>query len=223
MREFDIALERLAIIPDLYREAGDLHFAGRAMITRALYTFYSGDVEKAIRLHQEGVSLIHRDRDPQLVVTATHNHLLFLVECGQFPEANKILFKNRPAIYRTGQINVLKLRWIEGRINYGLEKLTSAEETFREVKEGFTGTDLGFSRALIGLELAIVLLRQGKVEEAEQEVLDSAVIFRELEIHREILGCVVLLEEAFRMERASVRLLESTVRHIRKRYMELGL
>lgn len=178
-------------------------------------------MEEAIRLNAEGFSLIQKERDPQLLVTATHNLLLFLVEDGRFPEATKILFKNRPAVHRTGRINVLRLRWIEGRISYGQGKLASAEEAFREVKAGFTGQDLEFSRALIGLDLAMTLMRLGRIEEAEREVLDSAEVFHALEIHREILGCVILLEEAFRVKEASIELLEGTVRYIRRRSMEL--
>lgn len=221
LREFELALRRLAVVSSLYREAGDLHLAGRATITRALYTFYRGDVEEAIRLNAEGFSLIQKERDPQLLVTATHNLLLFLVEHGRFPEATRILFQNRPAVHRTGRINVLRLRWIEGRIAYGRGKLASAEEAFREVKAGFTGQDLEFSRALIGLDLAMTLMRLGRIEEAEREVLESAEVFHALEIHREILGCVILLEEAFRVKEASIELLEGTVRYIRRRSMEL--
>ncbi|RPH57072.1 hypothetical protein EHM82_02090, partial [bacterium] len=217
LREFDLALRRLEIIPVLYRETGDPHLAGRAMLKGALYTFYGGDVEEAIRLNGEGCALIQRERDPQLAVTATHNLLLFLVECRRFPEAMKILFKNRPAIHRTGRINVLRLRWLEGRISYGTGKLASAEEAFRQVKAEFTGEDLEFSRALTGLDLAIALMCQGRIAESEQEVLESAEVFRELEIHREILGCVILLEEAFRKKEASLELLEGTVRYIRRR------
>jgi tetratricopeptide (TPR) repeat protein len=222
-REFDLALERLAILPDLYREAGAPHLASRAVINRALYTFYSGDVEEALRINTEGFALIEKERDPQLLVTATHNQLLFLVEQGRHPEANRVLFDNRPAIHRTGQIATLRLRWIEGRINYGLERFASAEEAFREVKEGFTDEKLRFSRALTGLDLAMALMQQGRMEEAEREVLESAATFRALSIHREILGCVILLEEAFRKSTVTLRLLEGTVRRIRRKQVELGL
>jgi len=223
LREFPLALERLKTLAIRYREAGDTHLAGRTLITQALYMFYRGDAEAACQTVAEGLALIDRERDPSLALVAAFDQLLFLVDCGRFREAKKLLFKHRPSFSDQGRIVMLKLRGIEGRISYGLGELESAEIAIRETKEGFAEAGMGFACALEGLDLAMTLLRQGRPEEAFQEGLESAEMFIALSIHREILGTVLLLQETFQAEREDMALLEASVRYLRKKMIELGV
>jgi tetratricopeptide (TPR) repeat protein len=222
LREFPLALERLKTLAVLYREAGDTHLVGRTLITQALYMFYRGDAEEACQTITAGLALIDRDRDPSLALVATFDQLLFLMDCNRFTEARRALFENRSRVTDSG-VASLKLLWIEGRISYGMRELESAEMAIREAKEGFAKAGMGFACALAGLDLAMTLVRQGHSEEAIQEGLESAEMFLALSIHREILGTVILLEETFRAERTDLALLETSVRFLRKKMIELGM
>jgi tetratricopeptide (TPR) repeat protein len=222
LREFASAQDRLDLVPELYRQAGEPHLAGRTLITRAVYLAYSGNPEEALRLHQEGLGLIDKEREPDLVVTALHNQLSLLIDLDRFRKAQRLLFENRERFQSCGRISGLKLRWLEGEISYGLEKWPSAEIAFREVQEGFRQAGLGFAHALMCLYLAMALLRQGRLGEAEGEVLAASKVFFSLKIHREILGSVLLLKEAAEMRRLTVAILENEVRHIRRAEMEHG-
>ncbi|MEA2600264.1 MAG: hypothetical protein QOF89_1256 [Acidobacteriota bacterium] len=222
LREFASAQDRLDIVPELYRKAGEPHLAGRTLIKRAVYLAYSGNPEEGLRLHQEGLGLIDKEREPDLMVAALHNQLSLLIDLGRFQEAQRLLFENRVRFRSCGRISGLKLRGLEGEISYGLEKWPSAEIAFREVKEGFRQAGLGFAHALMGLYLATALLRQGKIDEAEEEVLTASKVFFSLQIHREILGSVLLLKETAEMRRLTVAILENEVRHIRRAEMEHG-
>lgn len=214
-REFASAQDRLDIVPELYRKAGEPHLAGRTLITRAVYLGYSGNPEEALRLTREGLLLIEPERDPGLLRDALHNQLGLLVDLARFPEARKLLFKNRGRLQSCGRISRLKLQGIEGQISYGSGNLVSAEGFFRRVKRGFARAPMKLHSALAGLQLAMALLRQGRIDEAEREVLEAAKVFFSLQIHREILGSVLLLKEAAEMRRLTVALLENEVRHIR--------
>jgi hypothetical protein len=109
-----------------------------------------------------------------------------------------------------------RLRWLKGQIEYGLKNFAAAEEVFLEVKEGFENLGLGFAAAVAGLDLALTWMRQGRLGEAEQVVLESAGMFAALQIHREVLGAVQLLKEAFRLKKASVELVAETVAFLRE-------
>jgi ABC-type uncharacterized transport system permease subunit len=102
-------------------------------------------------------------------------------------------------------------------------ELESAEIAIRETKEGFADIEMGFACALVGLDLAMILLRQGRGEEAIHEVLDSAALFRALGIHRELFGTAALLEEALQAGTFNLALLEASAQYFRKKLMELGL
>jgi tetratricopeptide (TPR) repeat protein len=221
-REFALALQRLTTLAEMYWADGDIHLSGRALITKALYTFYRGDTEEACKTIEEGLALIDRDRDPSLALVATFDYLLFLVDGHRFREAKRALFENRGQFVTQGNVASLKLRWIEGRISYGLRELGSAEIAFREAKQGLAEAGMGFACGIAGLDLAMTLLRQERQEEAIQEGLESAEMFRAVGVHREFLGTAVLLEEAFRAQTLDLGLLEASAQYLRKKMMELG-
>jgi tetratricopeptide (TPR) repeat protein len=223
LREFDLALERLSSLVELYRDAGEVHMSGRTLITKALYLYYKGESPEAFETLSAGLKLVDKDRDPSLMVSSMINQLLLLEDCGRLKEARRFLFKNRAQISGAGRLSVTKIHWIEGRISYGLGELSSAEMSFREVKRSTQEQGLSFACALVGLDLTMALMRQGRIEEAIQEGLASTETFVRLSIHREILGSVILLHENFQAQTASLSLIETTVRYLRKRQVELNL
>jgi hypothetical protein len=120
MREFPIARHRLSSLSSLYMDLGEAHLAGRALVTDALYRFYDGKAEEAVEINQRGTSLIDQSKDPALFMLALHNHLLFLVDLKLYPQAQRLLFEHRRNLIYSDRINALRLRGVEGRINYGL-------------------------------------------------------------------------------------------------------
>lgn len=221
LREFPLALRRLASLIRLYRDLGESHLAGRALITQALYFCYSGENEEAVRINEEGLAVIDSRRDPCLHMHAVHNHILFLVELGRYAQAKRVLFEARRGLIYRDRITALRFRGLEGRISYGLGELLSAEIAFREVKEDLGRAGMCFYGALVTLELSAVLLCQGRVEEAEREVSAAREIFLSLEIYRELLGSILYLEECFRRKEATPEVIELTVAFLRRKDLQI--
>jgi tetratricopeptide (TPR) repeat protein len=221
--EFGRALERLTTLSAMYRAAGEIHLAGRTLITKALYLYYKGDSYEAYRTLEEGLGLIDKDRDPSLIGTAVLNQILLLEDTGRFTEARIFLFNYRAQINQVGYITALRLRGIEGRIHYGMGMFESAERDFRAAREGFREEGMSFTCALIGLEIALTLLRQGLTPKAIQEGLASAQMFLSLNIGRELLGSFLFLEEAFKSEILNLADLEETARYLRRMQSQLGI
>lgn len=217
-REFSLGLRRLRSLSSIYRDLGEPHLAGRALITLALYTHYSGESEEAIQINQEGLRWIDLRREPSLFMQAIHNHLLFLVDLGRFDLARRVLFENRRnlIIYKD-RISALRLRGVEGRIFYGLGQLVSAEIAFKEEKEGLSEAGMSFHVAIVALELAMVLVGQDRVAEAEQEVIAAREIFRSKKVYLEYLSAVIFLEECLRRREATADLIEDTIEYILRR------
>lgn len=223
LREFGLALERLATLSDMYRAAGELHLAGRTLITKALYLYYKGESSEAYETLKEGLSLVDKDRDPSLIIATAFNQLLLMEDCGLFKEARIFLFRNRPQLSGAGHTLALKLRWIEGRISYGLGELESAEIAFREARQGLQEAELGFATALASLEVAMTLLCQGRTQEAVEEGLEATKMFFSLNIHRELLGSILFLEECFKSETLSLSAIEKTARYLGRKQLQLGI
>lgn len=225
LRHHALAAQSLDVVANLYRQLGEEHLAIRTLITKALYLHYSGRTEEALSLNAQALASLDKEQEPELVVLAVKNELLYLVDSDRFQEANRLLFDNRRRFRRLGRIVALRVRGIEGRISYGMEKWLSAEEIFREVAQGFEEEDLGFHRALTGLELSATLLRQERPVEAETEAAMSLEVFRSLGVAWEAAGATYLLIEAFRMQKTTAKLIElaeSTIRYIRRMQIEMG-
>jgi tetratricopeptide (TPR) repeat protein len=222
-REFGRALKRLTTLSSMYRAAGETHLTGRTLITKALYLYYEGNSQEACRALEEGLGLIDKDRDPSLIAASALNQLLLLEDSGRLKDARMFLFNNRARITQAGNLLALRLRGIEGRINYGMGLLDNAERDFRVVREGFREAGMSFACALMGLEIALTLLRQGRTQEAIQEGLVSAKMFLSLKIGRELLGSFLFLEEAFKSEVLNLADLEETARYLRRMQIVLGL
>lgn len=216
-RQFGLATHSLNLVYRFYRQHGDRHLAGRALISRGLYTGYAGEPERAIDLLGQGLALIDEERDPGLPAIAIHNQLCFMVDCGRFREARKLLFLNQARLQKTGdRINQLKVKWLTGRIEVGLDQLSRAETIFREVRKGFQDAGLGYQAALAGMDLATVLMAQHRVREAQEQVEAAGKVFVALRIQREALGAILMLRKAFEMRAATAQIVEEVTEFLRQ-------
>jgi hypothetical protein len=196
-RRFDLALEAIEVLHTFHLERGDLHLAGRALISRGIYTGYRGEQEEAIGLLEQGLSMIDDQREPGLALVAVHSQLCFLVEIGRFDEARDLLARRRGRCEQmAGRVSRVKMCWLQGRIHLGLGELESAEALLLEAKKGFEAVGLGYNAALVSLDLATVHLRQGCAAAAEWVAREAIAVFRALHVHREALAAVLLLEGA---------------------------
>ena len=216
-RRFGEALELLDAVYRLYESHGDRHNAGRALISKGLYTGYDNDPEEAVRLLSSGLTLIHPASDPKLVISAVHNLITFLADCGRFREAQRLLRRIRQAYDAEGdRLNLIKLRWLEGRIAAGLGRLRRAEQSLLQARQELEATGLHYHAALASLDLAAVWLSQGKTAETRALVEELVATFQARRIAREALAALVLLKEAFDLDHSEpLELLRAVSRYLK--------
>jgi len=212
-RKFDLAFAALDVVHATYRELGDSHLAGKALATKAMYLHYSGQPEAAVVINLQAMSLLDRARDAELLFFSLHNHVRFLVACGQLDEARRTLAQHLGDLQRLkGRIYQIRLRWIQAQISAGLEEWRQAEEGLRSVREELEREGMGFHTAVASLELALVWMRQGRYQETEHLVLEVCDVFIALQIQREAFGAIMILKEAFERRIATLGLLEEVIR-----------
>ncbi|HSK76553.1 MAG TPA: hypothetical protein VLQ45_08855 [Thermoanaerobaculia bacterium] len=212
------ALEALDTVEAIYLRRGDLHLAGRALISKGMYVGYNGSHEEAIKLTTEGINRLDQQRDPTLVFTAVHNLAGFLIDRGNYPEARLFLRTNRWRVKNAGgQVNSLKVLWLEAQVALGLGNLEEAEQGLLEVRKGFDEAELPYKAALSALELAVVYLRQKRYDEARSTVWKNLDRFVALKIPSEALVSVLVLRRAFEMGTAQGGALLRTVIEFLKR------
>lgn len=217
-RRFDLAFTALDIVHATYLELGDAHLAGRALLVKAIYTFYSNEPEEAMRINDTGMALIDEQREPGIFSMAITNHLLFRVACGQFVEARRELFRQLGKFKDLGRVSQLKIRWLQAQINAGLRKWQSAEQGFLQVIEGFEQEGMGFHAAFVSLELALVWMHQGRYAETQELIPQVYEAFVSLGI-KEAYGAMMVLKEAFEKQIGTVELLKDVVEFLRRWYI----
>lgn len=217
-RQFRLACRALSLVHEFHQHHGDLHLAGRALISKGLYTGYAGDPQEAIRLLRKGAALVDDLREPGLAFAAVHNQLWFLVDLGRYREARELFSGSRGCLERVhgGRINRIKVRWLEGRIDAGLDDAGPAEQALREVLQGLEEAGLGYQAALASLDLAGVLLSRGRTEEAEALVQEAGRAFAALRIEREGLGAILMLGKAFEIRMATAALVKNVASFLRR-------
>lgn len=216
-RRFPEAIELLDEAYGLYAAVGEPHLAGRALISKGVYTGYRGDAEAAIDLLRQGLALIEPEREPKLVLTALQGMAAFLVECGRFREARRLVW--RGGLWRlagSDGVSRAKLRWLEAKIDAGLGRLDRAVEALLAVREELCRAGLLYKQALASLDLATVRLRQGRAAEVPPLVEEMIAAFRALGIGREALAALGLLAEACARRSLTVSVLDGVAGYLRR-------
>jgi tetratricopeptide (TPR) repeat protein len=211
-RRLDDALGLLDQAHGHYLILGETHLAGRILISKGIALRRDDRPDEAVGVLREGLCAIDPQRDAKLVATGQQALLDALVDTGGYVEAGEVLMESglRQA-FSNDPLNLLKLRWVEGKIFAGLGKLGRAEEIFSETKEEFLAREQDYVAAMLNLELAGVLLRQGRADEVEELAEEALEIFRDLGIDREALRAVRYLREACRQRVATAELIEQVV------------
>jgi hypothetical protein len=210
-------MQLLDSVEEKYRAAGDLHAAGRALVSKGAAAGYALNPHEAVRLLGEALKLLDAHQEPDLVFMTVHNLLLFLVEDGRHAEAARLFAESRDLYaFYTGRLDRLNARWLEGRIAAAQGDDAIAEAAFREVQSGFADADLPYDAALASVELAAVWLRNGRTAEIPGLIDETVAIFRARNIRREAIGALLMLREACERQRATVALLRTVTSELQR-------
>lgn len=202
--EASLALDRAAV---LYRKLGQWNLLGRTFLQKALVCGESGDGEGEMALLRRALELIDPQDDPRLFLAARHNLINALNESGRSREAFALLFHTRPLYLKAAdRMYLLRLRWLEGLVSLGLQRIDQAEAAFREVRQAFIELDLTYDVALVSLDLAGTYTLQGRTADVRDVAEETLAIFQAHNVHREALAALLVFCRAARADQAGFEL-----------------
>ncbi|MFL6234913.1 MAG: zf-HC2 domain-containing protein [Thermoanaerobaculia bacterium] len=208
-RRLEDAIVLLDQVYRFYLEAGDSHLAGRALISKGSNTLYQGNPEEAVILLQEGLQKLDFKRDPSLGTLCRLNIIDALTRAGKNYQASlQLLQSGLREKLADAPLNLLKLRWVEGKIHAGLGRPLKAERAFFEVRLEYLRLGQVYDAALVGLELAAVWLPQGKVAEVRELAEEMYETFAELGIQPEAARALYFVREACLYQAVTVAMIE---------------
>lgn len=216
-QRFSEAIELLDKVERMHRAAGDLHSAGRALVSKGTAAGLGLNPREAVRLLMEALQLLDAHRDPDLVFMTVHNLLFYLVDSGRSSEAARLYAQSRELYsLHPGRLDRLRARWLEGRIAAAQGDDSTAEAAFQEVQTGFADADFPYDAALASLELAALWLRNGRTREIKGLIDEMVAIFQARNIRREAIGALLMLREACEREGATAALLQTVTAELQR-------
>lgn len=202
--EASLTLDRASV---LYRKLGQWNLLGRTFLQKALVCGESGDSEGEMTLLRRALDLIDPQDDPRVFLAARHNLINALNESGRSREAFALLFHTRPLYLKAGdRMYLLRLRWLEGLVALGLQRIEQAEAAFREVRQAFIELDLTYDVALVSLDLAGTYTLQGRTVDVRDVAEETLAIFQAHNVHREALAALLVFCSAARVDQAGLEL-----------------
>jgi tetratricopeptide (TPR) repeat protein len=216
-RQFEESEELLDDALVLYREAGDSHGVGKVHLQRTKLYREMGKLEDAIELLQESLEGIDAAHEARLSAAARYNLLCCLDEAGRHQEAWSLLPEVRDLFRDARPLDRVRLRWAEGDIAAGLDRWDEAEAAYREVQGEFERHRMHYNAALVALDLALLLARQGRTEELKRLSAELMSAFESRAIHREATAAFLLFQRACDEERATAEMISRLAALLRRR------
>lgn len=202
-RKLAEASQLLDQVISIYQRLGQWNLLGRALTQKSSVCGEAGDLETEMALLRRALDLLDPNEEPRVFLTARHNLIAALNQSGRSREAFAMLFSTRPLYFRMGdRLNLLRMRWLEGEVAQGLGRIEQAEVAYREVRQEFIELGLDYDAALASLDLAAILIQQGRLADVRELAEEMLAVFVSRDIHREALGAIVFFCQAAKLERA---------------------
>ncbi|HWM95306.1 MAG TPA: hypothetical protein VN493_31415 [Thermoanaerobaculia bacterium] len=215
-RRLPEAFRLLDRVEAIGRRLEDSALCAKARVVQGLLAGSEGEWDRAVGLLREGISLMGRmgaDAEPRLRVSAHHNLALVLTESGRHREGLEVLERTRPLYLQLGdRMSLIRLEWLEGKIELALGNLDRAEALFLRVREELARHELGHDAGLLLVDLARVYTQQGRAADLRRIAAEMLAIFRSRQVPGEVLSAVILFRRAAEMEGITLGLIQE-LRH----------
>ncbi len=194
---------------------GDRLAAVRILLKRERVLSYMGDTRGALSTLEEAAPIVESSGDERLLFALRFNMADDLVRLERHGEAAKLLPGVRKlAVQQGNELDFLRLLWLESKVAAGQEQREEAIAGLEQVRRDFTARSMPYDAALSGLDLAMLLLKEGRTVEVKELALAMGWIFTAQGIAREALAALQLFCNAALQEAATVELARKAIADI---------
>lgn len=167
-----------------------------------------GHPKRAITtLRQADALLSEQDGTPRLRFAVSFNLAANLLDLSRTREAAKLLPEVRSQAEAIGNaLDLLRVDWLEALADAARRRAGRAVASLEKVRDAFAGQGIAYDAALVSLDLAIVLLEQGRHAEVRGVAEEMLRIFQAQKVAPEALASVRLFCEATRREVVTVEI-----------------
>jgi transcriptional regulator with XRE-family HTH domain/tetratricopeptide (TPR) repeat protein len=209
--------EALALLEDAFKLSSSKEGKARIQVKKANTLELMGRYEQAIGELRQAERLMERTQDARLPWLVQFGLAGNLWRLERYQDAALLLPRVRElAVPLNNELDLKRLRWLEGRVAAGLGQREQALAALEEVKRYFTAERIAFDAALATLEVAILYLEEGRTGEVKILADEMFWIFEAQGVAEEALAAIRLFYEAATREEATAELARQTVEILRK-------
>jgi len=188
---------------------------GKILLSKSAIFQILGDPEGSAVALAEAAPLIDPEREPRNAFGLRFNFLVDLCFLDRFAEAKAKLAEVRELAERLGEeLDLTRVVWVEGKIAAGLGQTAEALAAFEQSRKVFYRRKLTWDYAVVSLELALILLAQGRTGETRRLAEEMLQIFRVQKVEREALAALQVFCDAARQETATVELTRRVIKFL---------
>ena len=213
---FALGIARCRQAAAIFRRVGDRHGQGRMLIQEAYLQMEAGDLEAAMRCHDEALEHVDPVLEPRLILVMQHNLIGQLDEAGQHEEAWRRLPKARRLAEELAghRLDRVRLGWLEGQISANLGDTKHAEACLVAARDAFVELGVAYDAALVALQLAGVFAPQERSAEMRQLAEEMLPIFESRDLHAHAQAALKIFSDAVRDETAGPALVQEIFKYL---------
>ena len=216
-RHYSKAVELYRRASHIYLRLGADHEAGEALMGAGRAWGDRGDSDKALSSLVEAAGLLDPGRDPDLFLSLQQDVALYSDNAGFSAYGLRLLVDVGELYAGLGaDLRSLRARWTLGRIAISTGEDDLAAQVLDGVRRAFVAQSLPFDAALASLELAAILVGEGRAAEVKALVEDMLPVFNALAIPREATAALLLFCLAARAEEATADLVAEALDGLRE-------
>jgi tetratricopeptide (TPR) repeat protein len=202
LHEFAAALKLAQRAIETYHALGMRESEAKALLKRSTICDFMGDLAGNVAALERAANLIERDEDPWLALILRHNLIFGLARDRQFQRARTLLGETED-LYRQVTVPAMWARrhWVEGLIREGEEDLAGAIGQLEAARDQFAEHSFFFDAALVSIDLAAVLLAEGRTPEVKAVAAAAYALLEGQGVHPDALAALSQFQQAAAMER----------------------
>jgi tetratricopeptide (TPR) repeat protein len=221
LQQWGPARESLLRAVSIYRKVGDLHLAGRSMVSLGKLYMDTHHPERAVDALRKAREWVEAERDVDLALGLRLNFIGCLILTDRYMEAWSQLVAGRDLFEHQGS-GALKAQvlWAQGLAARGLGQHAQAEGYLKRAQKNLESLGRDIDVVLIELDLAGVYACQGRNDEVRRIALEVLPTFQYLYTERreDALTAMLLFRQAAEAEQVTIAL----VREIAERLARAG-